>query len=185
MAVYKADRKLVEGCKRIAARGLNFRLKDAERKDGTGELASRFNEMNEELVNYNCSFKKLKNRQWLADLLRHAHEICNPLNYINLSLDHLHRKFEPNEADRREIFEKLTSRLKAEVKRINRQTSDFLRYSRPMKLDLWRIYIRSMIEGSLSLIEPQAVEQGVKIRSVEREGLFRGDWRAGSLTFGI
>lgn len=77
-----------------------------------------------------------------------AHEIRNPLNYINLSLDHLRRKFEPNEADRREYFEKLNLQLKAEVERINRQISNFLRYSRPMKLDIWRIHIRSVIEGS-------------------------------------
>lgn len=167
---------LSKAAKRIAAGNLNFRLKDAERTDEIGELAARFNEMTEKLEKTRELQFQLQEAEKSAVVGRLAsaiaHEIRNPLNYINLSLDHLRRKFEPNEADRREIFEKITSRLKAEVERINRQISDFLIYSRPMRLDLWRINIRSVIEDSLSLIEPQAAEQGVKIRLVEKEGLF-------------
>ena len=78
MAFVWQSKKLIanlsKAVKRIATGDLNFRLKDAERKDETGDLAFRFNEINEKLVNYNCNFKKLKNRQWLVDLPRHMKE---------------------------------------------------------------------------------------------------------------
>jgi nitrogen fixation/metabolism regulation signal transduction histidine kinase len=67
-----------------------------------------------------------------------AHEIRNPLNYINLTLDHLRAKFVPEDNLKREQFEKLTSQLKTEVARINTQISDFLRYSRPLRTDYRR-----------------------------------------------
>ena len=98
-----------------------------------------------------------------------AHEIRNPLNYINLTLDHLRAKFIPEETEERENFEKLTSQLKTEVERINRQISEFLHYSRPVKLDLQPIEIRKVIDASLRLVEVQAEDQNIKISVVERE----------------
>jgi two-component system sensor histidine kinase HydH len=91
------------------------------------------------------------------------------LNYINLTLDHLRKNFKPEDLDKQETFEKLTSQLKTEVERINQQISDFLRYSRPIKLDLRPTDIRKVLEDSLRLIEPQAEEQEIKISLIERE----------------
>ena len=53
--------------------------------------------------------------------------------------------------------------------RINQQISDFLRYSRPTKLDITPINLRSVINDSLRIVEPQADEQNIKIGVVERE----------------
>src|SRR5678810_794073 len=58
-----------------------------------------------------------------------AHEIRNPLNYINLTLDHLRSSFGPADPKKRETFVRLTDQLKTEVARINRHISDFLKYS--------------------------------------------------------
>ena len=91
------------------------------------------------------------------------------MNYINLTLDHLRSKFQPEDDDKQEKFNKLTSQLKTEVERINRQISDFLRYSRPVKLDLQPIDARKVIEDSLRLVEVQADDQNVKISIIERE----------------
>jgi signal transduction histidine kinase len=98
-----------------------------------------------------------------------AHEIRNPLNYINLSLDHLRSKFAPEEAGKRETFEKLTAQLKTEVGRINRQISDFLSYSRPTNPNLQPLDVRKVIKDSLRIVEAQAEEQNIKISLVERE----------------
>ncbi len=100
-----------------------------------------------------------------------AHEIRNPLNYINLTLDHLRAKFTPETAEKKASFEKLTAQLKAEVARINNQITDFLNYSRPLKLDLQPIEARRVIENSLRIIEPQAAEQNIKIGLVMREDI--------------
>ena len=98
-----------------------------------------------------------------------AHEIRNPLNYINLTLDHLRSKFSPEDAEKKEQFQKLTSQLKAEVARINQQISDFLNYSRPAKANLQPTDIRKVIDDSLRIVEAQAAEHNVKISVVERE----------------
>jgi signal transduction histidine kinase len=98
-----------------------------------------------------------------------AHEIRNPLNYINLTLDHLRAKFAPAEDEKARTFEKLTSQLKNEVARINQQISDFLNYSRPAKVNLQPTDVRKVVEDSLRIIEGQADENGIKIGLIEHE----------------
>ena len=103
------------------------------------------------------------------NIFKIIHKEQNPLNYINLSLDHLRKKFRPEDESKQENFEKLTKQLKIEVDRINQQISDFLRYSRPAKLEIKPINLRETIEDSLRLVEPQAVEQNIKISLIEEE----------------
>ncbi len=102
-----------------------------------------------------------------------AHEIRNPLNYINLTLDHLRAKFAPEENGKRGDFEKLTAQLKEEVGRINNQITDFLNYSRPAKPNLQPLEGLEVIEDSLRIIEAQAEEQNIKISLVARENVPR------------
>src|SRR5690606_3521857 len=100
-----------------------------------------------------------------------AHEIRNPLNYINLTLDHLRTKYAPENAEDNAAFEKLTSQLKAEVARINQQITDFLSYSRPAKIDPRPTDLRSVIDDSLRIIENQAADSDVKISVIEHENV--------------
>ena len=166
---------LSDAAQRVAEGDLSFRLKDAERTDEIGQLASQFNLMTAELE---------KNRELEAQLQRAeqsavvgrlasaiAHEIRNPLNYINLTLDHLRSKFAPEDVEKHTTFEKLTAQLKTEVGRINRQVTDFLSYSRPLELNLQSIDVREVIRDSLRITEPQAEEQNIKISLVERENV--------------
>ena len=157
----------------VAKGKLNVRVEDAERTDEMGRLAAQFNEMTAQLEKSRELESQLQEAEKSAVVGRLAsaiaHEIRNPLNYINLTLDHLRSKFSPEETQKRETFEKLTKQLKLEVERINRQVSDFLRYSRPIKLDLQPIEARKIIEDSMLIIEPQAEEQNVKISIIERE----------------
>lgn len=164
---------LSRAARRVASGDLDFRLAEANRSDEIGQLAMRFNEMTGELEKTRDLQQQLQEAEKSAVVGRLAsaiaHEIRNPLNYINLSLDHLRKKFQPNEESKQENFDKLTSQLKIEVDRINQQISDFLRYSRPVKLDLKSIEIREVIEDSLRLVEPQAEETNIKISIVERD----------------
>jgi signal transduction histidine kinase len=96
-----------------------------------------------------------------------AHEIRNPLNYINLTLDHLRSKFAPSDPQKRETFIQLTAQLKTEVARINRHISDFLKYSRPSKLELQDVDIRAEAEDALRLVEVRAEECGIKTSIVQ------------------
>ena len=98
-----------------------------------------------------------------------AHEIRNPLNYINLTLDHLRSAFAPEDPQKRETFERLALQLKAEVARINTHISDFLSYSRPARLEPQLLDLRVEAEDALRMIEVQAAENGIETR-VEEEG---------------
>jgi signal transduction histidine kinase len=138
-----------------------------------GQLASRFNEMTSELEKKSELEAKLQQAEKSAVVGRLgsaiAHEIRNPLNYINLTLDHLRSKFKPEDAERRASFEKLTSQLKSEVARINQQISDFLNYSRPANANLRPIDARRVVEDSLRIVEADAEEKHIKIALVENE----------------
>jgi len=166
---------LSEAARRVAAGDLSFRVKDAERTDEVGQLALQFNEMTAELEKSRHLEAQLQQAEKSAVVGRLAsaiaHEIRNPLNYINLTLDHLRAKFAPAEDGKRDDFEKLTAQLKTEVGRINNQISDFLRYSRPLKLNLQPISARAVVEDSLRIIEPQADEQDIKINLIEEENV--------------
>lgn len=163
--------QLSNAAKKVAEGDFQVRVQGTERNDELGKLAARFNEMTAELEKKDELEAKLQQVEKSAVVGRLAsaiaHEIRNPLNYINLTLDHLQAKFLPEDEKKRKQFEKLTSQLKTEVGRINQQVSDFLRYSRPLKLDLKPTDLRQVIENSLKIVEGQAEEQGIKISFVE------------------
>ncbi|HEY2866856.1 MAG TPA: ATP-binding protein [Pyrinomonadaceae bacterium] len=157
----------------VAKGNLAVRVPDSQRTDEMGQLARQFNEMTSELEKKSELEAKLQQAEKSAVVGRLgsaiAHEIRNPLNYINLTLDHLRSKFKPEEADKAASFEKLTSQLKAEVARINQQISDFLNYSRPANADLRPVDPRRVVEDSLRIVEPEAEEKHIKIGFVEQE----------------
>ena len=154
---------------------LSVRVRESERTDEMGKLAAQFNEMIAQLEKSRELEAQLQEAEKSAVVGRLssaiAHEIRNPLNYINLTLDHLRNKFKPHEAEKQATFDKLTDQLKREVERINHLVSDFLRYSRPIKLDLQPVEPRKVIEDSLQLIEHQAEEQNIKISLIEHENV--------------
>ena len=106
--------------------------------DEMGALAVAFNDMTARLGRLRELEPKLHQVEKAAVVGRLAaaiaHEIRNPLNYINLTLDHLRSSFAPEDAAKRETFDRLADQLKAEVQRINRHITDFLKYSRPSAL---------------------------------------------------
>ncbi|MEO6588345.1 MAG: ATP-binding protein [Pyrinomonadaceae bacterium] len=166
---------LSNAARSIAGGDLAVRVQGAERSDEMGKLASQFNEMTAQLEKKQELEAQLREAEKSAVVGRLAsaiaHEIRNPLNYINLTLDHLRNKFQPEDEERQEQFDRLTTQLKAEVERINRQISDFLRYSRPVKLDLKPINARKAVEDSLRIVEAQAEDQNVRVSLVEREAV--------------
>lgn len=158
-------KNLSEAAKKIAAGDMNVRVRGDHRNDEIGQLALRFNEMTAQLEKNRELESQLQESEKSAVVGRLAsaiaHEIRNPLNYINLTLDHLRAKFVPEDEDKREKFEQLTAQLKTEVARINNQISDFLRYSRPMSLNLQPMDVREVIDNSMRLVEGQAECSGV------------------------
>ena len=167
---------LSDAARQVADGNLKIRVPQSG-KDELGRLGANFNDMTAELEKKRDLETQLQQAEKSAVVGRLgsaiAHEIRNPLNYINLTLDHLRSKFAPEDAEKKQIFNKLTSQLKAEVARINQQISDFLNYSRPTRVDLMPVEARKVIEDSLRIAEAEAADKGVTIGIVEHENVPR------------
>lgn len=152
--------------------GGNFDVQvPANRMDEMGTLASAFNDMTGKLGRARELESQLHQAEKAAVVGRLAaaiaHEIRNPLNYINLTLDHLRSSFSPTDGNKKTTFVQLTDQLKTEVARINRHITDFLKYSRPSKLELQEVDIRAEAEDALRLVEVRAEECGIKTSIVQ------------------
>lgn len=159
---------LSSAARRVAAGDFDFRVPAADRSDEMGQLASRFNEMIARLGHLRELEAQLHQAEQSAVVGRLAsaiaHEIRNPLNYINLTLDHLRTAFAPEDQRKAETFERLAQQLKVEVARINTRISEFLNYSRPTPLELRPLDLRAEAEDALRMVEVKAAESGIETR---------------------
>src|SRR5215207_5294300 len=162
---------LARATRRVAAGDLSFRVPSANRRDEGGELASTFNEMIAGLGRTRQLEAQIKQSEQSAVIGRLAsaiaHEIRNPLNYINLTLDHLRTSLAPSDPQKRALVERLTLQLKAEVARINTRITEFLKFTRPASLELQPLDLRATLRDALSMVEVQAAEIGVETRFEE------------------
>jgi signal transduction histidine kinase len=99
-----------------------------------------------------------------------AHEIRNPLNFINLSIDHLREQFAPAAEASRAEYARILGTIKDEIGRLNRLVSNFLSYGRPARLKLLEVDARSLVEEVVGLVRAQAEQQGVRVVVTEVEG---------------
>jgi signal transduction histidine kinase len=157
---------LASAARRVAAGDLEFEV-DVRRRDELGELGATFNEMILGLKSKRELEEKLNNAERQAAIGRLtqavAHEIRNPLNVINLSIDHVATKYAPEDNQRRGQFTRLLSSIRDEVARLNRLVSDLLNYGRPPRLAMETVDLRKLVDETLALILPQADEQGVQV----------------------
>jgi signal transduction histidine kinase len=168
-------KSLSTGARRVAGGDFSFRVPVTGRQDEMGELTELFNDMTVKLARTRELEAQLYNAEKAVVVSRLAsaiaHEIRNPLNYINLTLDHLRVAFAPADAQRQDKFEGLTKQLKAEVARINTRITEFLNYSRPPKLDFKPLDIADLARDSLRMFEVQAHESNVQTSVVEKTKL--------------
>lgn len=162
----KPIQKLATAAQRVAAGDLDFRV-DANRRDEVGQLAGTFNEMIAGLKSKRELEVKLNTAERQAAIGRLtqavAHEIRNPLNVINLSIDHVATKYAPEDSKRREQLTRILSSIRDEVARLKRLVSDLLNYGRPARLAVETVDIRRLVDETIALVRPQADEQGVEV----------------------
>jgi signal transduction histidine kinase len=165
-------KELGGAARRVAAGDLDFRV-DIDRPDEVGQLASTFNEMISGLKSKRELEEKLNQSERAAVIGRLtqavAHEIRNPLNVINLSIDHVSSRYAPEDEARRKQFTRILSSIKDEIARLKHLVNDLLNYGRPAQLALQRIDVRDLLDETITLVRPQADDQGVEI-TVEQEG---------------
>ncbi len=157
---------LSEAASRVAAGDFSFRVPAETRRDEMGALATSFNRMTERVRYMRELESQVQQTERSAVVGRLAsaiaHEIRNPLNYINLTLDHLRTSLAPEDATKRETFNRLADNLKTEVARINAHISEFLQYTRPSRLDLKPLDLRHAIADALRIVKPQAAESNIE-----------------------
>jgi signal transduction histidine kinase len=155
--------ELSQATQRVAA---GDQVPGDDRRDEVGRLAATFNEMVGRLAGMRQLEAKVKQAEQSAVIGRLAsaiaHEIKNPLNYINLTLDHLRTSLAPQDPEKRRLVERLTSQLKAEVARINTRVTEFLKYTRPAPPDLKPLDLSETLRDAFRMVEVQAAEAGVE-----------------------
>jgi signal transduction histidine kinase len=161
------------GARRVAGGDFAFRVPTGGRQDEMGELTELFNDMTVKLGRTRALEAQLYNAEKAVVVSRLAsaiaHEIRNPLNYINLTLDHLRASFAPSDTEKQEKFNSLTKQLKLEVARINSRITEFLNYSRPAKLDPQPLDLFAAASDAMRIFEVQAAESNVETR-VDKQG---------------
>lgn len=158
--------KLASAARQVAAGDLDFQI-DVDRRDEIGQLAGTFNEMIAGLKSKRELEDKLNTAERQAAIGRLtqavAHEIRNPLNVINLSIDHVATKYAPEDEKRREQLTRILSSIRDEVARLKRLVNDLLNYGRPARLAVETVDVRRLVDETLALVRPQADEQGVEV----------------------
>jgi len=155
----KAARKVAEGdlTETMEVRG----------KDEIGELTESFNEMVKGLHERRELEEKLRRSEHLSKIGQLAsgiaHEVRNPLNLINLSIDHLRVKYAPSDPNDRSEFVNILSNIKSDIHRLNGLISNFLDYGKPIKMDVRPANLNYIIEDVISLASEKLSEQGIGI----------------------
>ncbi len=155
---------------------------DAEKMVSEGNLAVRLVEdRNDEIGTLNKGFnnmvKSLSEKRQLEDKLHKAeelsrlgqlsaglaHEIRNPLNLINLSIDHLKTRAAGLDENTRDEFVGTMETIKAELYRLNRLTEQFLSHGKTTIEHREIIRVNTLLEQLTGLIRSKADSQGIRI----------------------
>jgi nitrogen fixation/metabolism regulation signal transduction histidine kinase len=158
--------KIVNAAMRVAAGDLNQNI-PVQSKDEIGKLSESFNFMVQKLRETRTLEERLREAEHLSGLGQFsrnmAHEIRNPLNFINLSIDHIAEKYKPAEIEKQEKFDNLLTGVKQEIQRLNKLVNDFLDYSRPLKLNKKRVRIDKLLEDVNDLVWARAEAEKINI----------------------
>ncbi|MEW5747093.1 MAG: ATP-binding protein [Nitrospirota bacterium] len=157
---------VVDASMRVAAGDLNQSI-PVRSNDEIGQLSKTFNFMVTKLRENRLLEERLREAEHLSGLGQlsrsMAHEIRNPLNFINLSIDHISAKYRPRDAGGQEKFDSLITGMKQEIQRLNKLVNDYLDYSRPLKLNTRQVEIDALLEDVLALVWAKAEADGIAI----------------------
>ena len=158
--------RVMEAARRVAQGHLDEHLPET-RRDEIGELNRSFNEMVEGLRGKAELEARLHQAERLSAIAHLAsgiaHEVRNPLNLINLSIDHLRARFFPVAPAEQEEFGRVVDHIKQEVHRLNNMIETFLKYGKPLKLDRRPADIRALLDEVLEVARQRAASQQVRV----------------------
>jgi signal transduction histidine kinase len=166
--------QLTQAAKRVAAGDLSVKVA-ATGTDETSVLARSFNEMVDRIRENRLLEERLHFAERSTAMGRlasaMAHEIRNPLNFVNLSIDHLREQLSAQEARPRGDFERILGTMKSEISRLNRLVGDFLSFGKPMRLDPRPCALEEVVREVAALVDHKARDQGIALAIETEEGL--------------
>jgi signal transduction histidine kinase len=166
--------RLTEAASQVAAGDLAVSVPGDDGGE-IGVLSRTFNEMVERLREKRAMEERLHFAERTTALGRLgaavAHEVRNPLNFINLAIDHLRSRLAPAEPERRDDFERILASLKAEVGRLDRLVGDFLSFGKPLRFDPRPCAVPDLLREVAALVEHKARDQGIELRVEAEPGL--------------
>ncbi|MBI1912501.1 MAG: HAMP domain-containing protein [Deltaproteobacteria bacterium] len=157
---------IADAAQKVAGGDLSVKL-DVIGHDEIGKLTRNFNDMVTKLSENRQLQEKLKEAEHMSKIgtlaSGIAHEVRNPLNLINLSIDHLRVVHMPAEPDKKESFLATIANIKSEIERLDGMVSNFLNFGKPLKLNLTLLPLDSIIQETLSLLSESAAEQKIAV----------------------
>ncbi len=157
---------VVESAKHVAAGDLTKTI-EVEGEDEVAELTRNFNEMVEKLRQHRELEERLREAERLSAVGKLAsgiaHEIRNPLNFINLSIDHIRNRLGGGRPDGTAEALALMANIKAEIHRLNIMIENFLTVGKPLTLNKVEVDPVALIQDVVGLARQKALEQGIAI----------------------
>ncbi len=161
----KPVKELNHSFDRVVNGELNVRV-EPRRDDEMGELARSFNHMVSELKKNREKEELLHRQERLAALGQLAagvaHEIKNPLNAINLTIEHLRDRF-VDANDTRTI--EYVGTVQNEIRRLDETVNNFLSYVRSENLQTKKQDVVPLIRETLQLYEREMKLHGIELQS--------------------
>jgi signal transduction histidine kinase len=156
--IEKPVKELILGTEAVARGELGYHI-PVTSADELGKLAEAFNRMTRDLRE---SQERLILSEKLASLgtmaAGMAHEIKNPLVSLRTFTQLLQQKWED-----KEFREKFSTIIPHEIERINRIAESLLKFGRPMKPELTKVDINSLLEEVLLLFESECKKYNVRV----------------------
>ena len=166
--------RLGKAARAVAAGDLSVELPVEGGREGRS-LAESFNEMVHRLRERHQLEERLHFVERTAALGRMAaavaHEIRNPLNLINLSIDHLRERIRLGDSNNRGERESTLFNVKQEIGRLNRLVAEFLNFGKPIQLHPSPCRIEEIVHQVSSLVEHKARDQRVALELELENGL--------------
>ncbi len=140
-------------------------------------------EIRELILNFNNMVAKLQEKKELESKIRNmenrykaaqlssaiAHEIKNPLNFMNLAVSEIIDELEKERQINQEVIKNLLLGVKDEIAKLNNLVSNFLEYGKPLKLKFELIDIISVALDVINLTKSKLDDLNIKIHLINTE----------------
>jgi signal transduction histidine kinase len=145
--------------------------------DEIGDLTKSFNYMVLELQKNKQKQEILERKERLASLGQLAagvaHEIKNPLNAINLTIEHLDDKYISAENKNAKQYIRT---IREEIQRLDRIVNNFLSYLRTEKLELKKIDVKNFFDNIIRLYERELAQKKIEVvKNVDDDFILKVD----------